>query len=80
MNIKELKVDDIVFTDYPIIEFGDIPEEEAPIRKCIVIENNFDKYVMVDVYHLKTDTPCRYMIKSGYLYKDKNKYKKRINT
>ena len=72
MNIKDIEVGKIYYTDYPIIEFGDKPDELAPIRACLILENNEDKYVIVDVYQEYTDIPCKYEIKSGYIYKTRN--------
>ena len=52
----------IAFTDYPIIELGDTPNETAPIRKCLVLSYDGDKYCKVVVGTTTKE------IKAGYLY------------
>jgi hypothetical protein len=51
------------YTDYPIEELGDTPNKEAPIRECVLIDYDFNKYVTVMVDSVITS------IKSGYIYK-----------
>jgi len=68
MNIKEIKVNNTYTTDYPILEFGDVPGEIAPTRECVVRENTLDKYITLDVYNQDTGIPCKAYIKSGYIY------------
>lgn len=51
------------FTDYPLVELGDTPGEEAPIRQVEFISYDGDKYVEVRVDGVS------YTFKSGYLYK-----------
>ena len=50
------------WTDYPIAELGDKPWVNAPIRPCLVIEYDGDKYATVIVGRITTE------FKSGYLY------------
>ena len=38
-----------LYTDYPIIELGDKPHVEAPIRECGVVAYDGDKYVHIEV-------------------------------
>lgn len=54
------------YTDYPIIELGDVSGKKAPIRKCEVVGWDGDKYckVVVGTSLVETD------IKSGYLYRE----------
>jgi hypothetical protein len=52
------------YTDYPLIEFGDIGGEEAPIRECTIVGYDGDKYCTVLVDGLST------AVKKGYLYKE----------
>jgi hypothetical protein len=53
------------WTDYPINELGDTPNEEAPIRECQIIDYDHNKYCTVLVDGVTTD------IKSWYIYKEK---------
>lgn len=50
------------WTDYPIIEMGDTPGKEAPIRECYVVGQDSDKYVRcrVEGHSIK--------LRAGYLY------------
>lgn len=50
------------YTDYPIIEFGDTPFEQAPIRMCTIIGYDQDKYCTIDI------KGYTFSIKRGYLY------------
>lgn len=52
----------IAFTDYPITELGDTPNEIAPIRKCRVLSYDGNKYCQVVVGTTTKE------IKAGYLY------------
>ncbi len=56
----------IVYTDYPIIELGDIPYQEAPIRECIILSYDNDKYC--NVYFPHESKKIITEIKLGYLY------------
>lgn len=50
------------WTDYPIEELGDIPNQLAPIRAVEVLDWDGDKYANVLVQGIKTN------IKLGYIY------------
>ena len=50
------------YTDYPFTFLGDIPHNEAPIRKCIVITYDGNKYCDILVEGHRTN------IKAGYIY------------
>lgn len=52
------------FTDYPIVELGDIANEKAPIRECAVVGWDGDKYCTVVVGSMLMEK----QIKAGYLY------------
>lgn len=55
-----------VYTDYPFLDLGDIPNKEAPIRKMKLIAYDGDKYVKL----LHEETGKILEVKSGYVYKD----------
>lgn len=50
------------FTDYPIVELGDIAGEEAPVREVEILSYDGNKYCEVLVEGVILE------IKSGYLY------------
>jgi len=50
------------FTDYPIRDLGDSPNEIAPIREVEVLSYDGNKYCMILVDGVTTE------VKSGYLY------------
>lgn len=50
------------WTDYPILELGDVAGQEAPIRECTVLAYDGDKYADVIVGGVRTN------FKAGYLY------------
>ena len=50
------------YTDYPFTELGDRLQEEAPIRECIIIFYDNNKYADIVVEGKK------FNIKSGYIY------------
>lgn len=50
------------WTDYPIIELGDEPGKEAPVRECKPIAYDRDKYCRVEVEGVTTS------FKAGYIY------------
>ena len=50
------------WTDYPIIEFGDVEGQLAPVRKCRIVAYDGDKYAKVVIGAVMKS------IKSGYLY------------
>lgn len=51
------------WTDYPILELGDVSGEIAPIRRCVVIKYDGDKYTKALVEGVITE------IKRGYIYR-----------
>ncbi len=53
------------WTDYPLVEKGDIANQEAPIRECIVLSYDRDKYCWVMFPYLDN---FKKEIKAGYLY------------
>lgn len=50
------------YTDYPFTELGDVSGKQAPIRSCIVVDYDDNKYCTIIVEGLET---C---IKRGYIY------------
>lgn len=50
------------WTDYPIFELGDVSGQKAPIRECIPIGYDGDKYSRVIVGGVTTE------FKAGYIY------------
>jgi hypothetical protein len=50
------------WTDYPFVELGDTPGQEAPVREIEVGEWDRNKYAKIMVNGLHTE------IKSGYVY------------
>lgn len=52
----------MAYTDYPIIELGDIPNKKAPIRECNPIDYDGDKYATVEVEGVTVS------FKAGYIY------------
>lgn len=50
------------FTDYPIVQLGDVSGAEAPIRECEILEYDDDKYCLIRVESVEIE------VKSGYLY------------
>lgn len=59
---REWKIGGVYWTDYPIVELGDIPYQRAPIRKVIMWGYDGDKYCQVEVCGVKKE------IKEGYIY------------
>lgn len=51
-----------LWTDYPIIELGDMPRQEAPIRRVTPIKYDGNKYCKILVGGITTE------IKAGYIY------------
>lgn len=51
-----------VWTDYPITQLGDTPNQRAPVRECSVIAYDGDKYATVVICGVETS------FKAGYLY------------
>jgi hypothetical protein len=56
------------YTDYPFKEFGDLPNQEAPIRELLVIGYDRNKYCQVQIKDPKTNKFITTEIKAGYLY------------
>lgn len=50
------------WTDYPILALGDVPGVEAPIRECIILDYDGNKYCRVRV------GTCVAEFKRFYLY------------
>jgi len=57
------------YTDYPFTELGDIPYEEAPIRRIEIISYDNNKYCKIAL-------PCGKIssVKAGYIYKNESRY------
>lgn len=51
------------YTDYPFKELGDLPGQEAPIRHCLILASDGDKYCKVLVEGIICE------VKIGYVYK-----------
>ena len=56
------------WTDYPILELGDEAGKEAPVRECVLISYDGDKYCFVRVGEVTE------LIKAGYIYQEKGRY------
>lgn len=56
------------WTDYPIVELGDIVGEPAPVRECNVLSWDGDKYCDVEVAGVRTQ------FKAGYIYQREGRY------
>lgn len=56
----------IAWTDYPILELGDMSRQEAPIRRVELLAWDRNKYVTVRLID-EPDTPLT-EFKAGYLY------------
>lgn len=54
----------LAYTDYPIVELGDISRQKAPIRKVKIISFDGNKYCKVKVEGIIKE------IKAGYLYSE----------
>lgn len=57
----------MVWTDYPIVELGDIPGERAPMRQGAALSYDGDKYVTVQIGDIEK------AIKAGYLYDEQGR-------
>ena len=57
----------LAFTDYPIVELGDVAGKMAPIRQVEVLSYDGDKYCQVSV------SGVLITIKSGYLYSERGR-------
>jgi hypothetical protein len=60
----------IAYTDYPIAQLGDEPGRLAPMRECMVISYDYDKYCKIRVLGVITE------IKAGYIYKTSGRFGK----
>lgn len=58
----------IAFTDYPIVELGDVPGKAAAVREVRVLSFDGNKYCYVDVCGVRKE------IKAGYLYKSPGRF------
>jgi hypothetical protein len=58
----------IAFTDYPLVELGDIPNQLAPIRQVEMVSYDANKYVAVRYFESVIQ------IKAGYLYKEPGRH------
>lgn len=56
------------YTDYPFIELGDTSGKEAPVRECVILSYDGDKYCTVLVEGIHGE------VKSGYLYTKYGRY------
>ena len=56
------------YTDYPITELGDAPNQTAPVRKVVLLSYDGDKYARVLVQGITKE------IKLGYLYESEGRY------
>jgi hypothetical protein len=65
------------YTDYPIEKYGDIPGEKAPIRKCVILNWDRNKYCTVLIYQIDEDGDLRGVIdnfKQFYIYKNESRF------
>lgn len=65
------------FTDYPIECYGDEPNKNAPIRKCLILTWDRNKYCDVLVYQVDDDGDLRGTVvsfKQFYLYKNEARF------
>lgn len=51
------------WTDYPFEELGDAAGVEAPVRECVVLSYDGNKYCRIEVGGVTTE------VKAGYLYR-----------
>lgn len=51
----------IAFTDYPILQLGDKPRTQAPIRQVKIISYDGDKRCRVMIADLEFDIKCCYL-------------------
>lgn len=56
-----------LYTDYPIVELGDLPGKRAPIRAARLLRFDGNKYATVEVDGITV------AIKWGYLYRDRSR-------
>jgi len=59
----------IFYTDYPIVEFGDVEGKWAPLRRCNMLSYDGDKYCKVVVIDNDFHGGIVHKeIKAGYIY------------
>ena len=58
----------IAYTDYPITELGDAPNQTAPVRKVALLSYDGDKYARVLIQGITKE------IRLGYLYESEGRY------
>jgi len=65
---------DRVWTDYPMVGFGDAPGEQAPMREAYMLHDPTDKYVKILVIGTEDDDRDYTVgeVKIGYLYQFKD--------
>lgn len=49
------------WTDYPIVALGDVERQEAPIRPCMVMAYDGDKYAIVEVGGVRQQMKLAYV-------------------
>lgn len=57
-------LDQIAYTDYPFEVLGDKLGELAPVRQCIILDYDGDKYCKIAIANRQHE------VKAGYLYKE----------
>ena len=65
------------YTDYPIIAYGDVPGEKAPIRRATILTYDGNKYCDVLVYQVDENGNSQSVcdnFKRWYLYKNKSRF------
>lgn len=60
------------FTDYPVKELGDVADQEAPVRSCLILSWDGNKYCDVLVGGVVVS------FKAGYLYTRETRYDPRF--
>lgn len=60
------------YTDYPILELGDEPQQRAPIRQVNIVAYDGNKYATIEVTEGERTVTTE--IKAGYLYKNARRY------
>ena len=64
------------WTDYPLTELGDAPNQLAPVRRVTVVGYDGDKYATVEVVHGNKTLTTK--IKAGYLHINPVRYEHAI--
>ena len=59
------------WTDYPFVQLGDVPFQQAPIRRVKILAYDFDKYVAVEPFGHPGQV---FFVKTGYLYSQPGRY------